>query len=260
MILLSALVLVLSLTINTYAAATPSDFSFDPGDVYMDQDEYYDYRGIENEQIEMDYDKYSDSDSASGSSLLQSLKDLLLDQQHEDVLLHELDIAAEMATPSDYKKKSLTATRDVDSYHKNVVVYHGHFNGYECDLVIPYDGYSKLDVINNVIVNVSNTAVTGRILYDGDHLDPAVYDTYSYIMNPIYGSTSNVYTYGSFNYRRHYYLNTNSGYNRITYDDMYGNFYVDDIDVYYTNSERVYYLGLVSLLMMGVIWLWLRRH
>ena len=39
MILLSALVLVLSLTINTYAAATPSDFSFDPGDVYMDQDQ-----------------------------------------------------------------------------------------------------------------------------------------------------------------------------------------------------------------------------
>lgn len=259
MILLSALVLVLSLTINSYAAATPSDYSYDPGDVTMDQDEYYDYRGIEDEQIEMDDDQYTDSDSASGSSLLQSLKDILLDAQHEDEPIN-IDWAAEMVNKAEYKSLPLTATRDQDNYHKNVVVYHGHFNGYECDLVIPYDGYSKLDVINNVIVNVSNTAVTGRILYDGNRLDPGVYDTYSYIMNPVYGSTSNVYNYGSFNYRRHYYLNTNSGYNRISYDDMYGNFYVDSIDVYYTNSERVYYLGLVLLLFLGVMWLWQRRH
>lgn len=233
-------------------ASTPSNY--DP--LEMSQDEWIEWRGsdqlkelfLDDQENEVDDNKLSNTDTASDTSILQSLKNFLLDSQHEDEPIN-LDIAS-----------YLTSNRTQDSYHKNVVVYHGKFNSYDADLVVPYSVYSSLDVINDYIVNVGSSSITGKILYDNDVLDPSNYDSYVYIMNPVYGSTNNVYTYGSFNYRRHYYLNTSSGYNRITYDDMYGNFYVDDVDVYYSASERQYYLLMVILLAMGVMFLWFRRH
>lgn len=144
--------------------------------------------------------------------------------------------------------------------YKNVVVFHGTFNNYDCDLIIPYDQYKNLLVQSGYIVNIGNQSITGKILYDDEPLNPADYNSYTYILNPIYGNTSNVYQYGSFNYRRYYYLTTTGSYDRITYQDMYGNFFVDDIDVYYSNSERVYYICLFILLFMGVNFLWNRRH
>lgn len=144
--------------------------------------------------------------------------------------------------------------------YKNVVVFHGSFNSYDCDLIIPYDQYKYLLVQNNYLVNVGSSSVTGKILYDDELLDPSNYDSYVYVLNPIYGNTTNVYNYGSFNYRRHYLLTSSGSYDRITSQDMYGNFYVNDIDVYYSNSERTYYGILFILLFMGVNFLWNRRH
>lgn len=254
------------LTINSYAA-TPSDYVLDEDVIegllhlndYEDQtnliiDGFEDY----DTKNEMDDDQSIDLSSTSTGSAAESIKNLLL-----SIFLKEEDPEnihyAAIESPAE-KKSLLRANNGQDDYHKNVVVYHGRFNGYDADLVVPYGAYSSLDVIDNVLVNVGNSSVTGRILYPGDVLSPSEYDTYSYVMNPVYGSTSNVYQYGSFNYRRHYYLNTSSGYNRITYDDMYGNFYVDDIDVYYSASERTYYILMVILLFMGVNALWSRKH
>lgn len=202
------------------------------------------------EENEMDDNKLSNDDKTSDPGVLQFLTDIFLKGQHEDepINIGVADVPV------------LLSSRSGQTYHKNVVVYHGTFNNYECDLIVPYSSYSSLDIINDNLVNLGGSSVTGKILYDGDVLTPSDYDSYVYIMNPIYGNTSSVYQYGSFNYRRHYYLNTSSGYNRITYDDMYGNFTVDDVDVYYSTSERVYYMLLVMFLFMGVIFLWLRRH
>lgn len=144
-------------------------------------------------------------------------------------------------------------------FHKNVVVYYGVFNNKNCELVVPYAAYSQLDIINGVIVNLGNSAVTGRILYSGAVISPSEYDTYSYIINPVYGSTSSVYSYGSFNYQRHYYLNRTSTYDRISYDDTYGNFRVTDVDVYYSASERVYYALMIIIFMLGGVIIVCRR-
>lgn len=156
----------------------------------------------------IDYDRINQNIDAILSDRLPSDIGIEMDDVSYDVQVAAVD---EMAV----------AVSD-DTYHKNVVVFHGRFDNRDCDLVVPYSAYAQLDIINGVIVNVGNTNVTGRILYDGDLLNPSEYDTYSYIMNQLYGSTNNVYQYGSFNYQRHYYLQTSSGYDRITYTDTYG--------------------------------------
>lgn len=158
------------------------------------------------------------------------------------------------------KEGILERALPTQSAYKNVVVFHGIFNGYDCDLVIPYDSYKYLTVQNGILINVGSSAVTGKILYDGDILDPAEYDSYVYTLQPIYGSTTNVFNYGSFNYRRHYYVTAGAGGDRITYQDMYGNFTVDDVDVYMSSGERVYYLLLIMLIFGGISHLWTRRH
>lgn len=252
--LLAPVLLSLILTINTYAA-TPSNYD-DP--LEMSQEEWIDWRGSDelkelfledDQENEMDDNQLSDTDTASDRSIIQSLKDILLGEQHIDDSPLRIDLASVPNT-----------LRSSNNHYKNVVVFHGTFNSYDADLVVPYSSYGSLTIINDYLVNVGGSSVTGKILYDGDLINPAEYDSYVYTMNPIYGSTSNVYNYGSFNYRRHYYLNTGSGYNRITYDDMYGNFYVSDVDVYYSASERQYYILMVILLFMGVCFLWYRKH
>lgn len=253
--------------INSYAA-TPSDYVLDQDviDGLLSLNELHEeypnliIEGVdEYEESQVGYDQSFDLSQASTGSAAESLKNLILsilpskEEDPENINYAAVESPALKASP-------LRANNEPDNYHKNVVVFHGRFNNYNADLVVPYSSYASLDVIDSVLVNVGSSSVTGRILYDDEVLDPSKYDTYSYILNPVYGSTSNVYNYGSFNYRRHYYLNTSSGYNRITYDDMYGNFYVDDIDVYYSASERTYYILMVILLFMGVTALWSRKH
>ncbi len=147
----------------------------------------------------------------------------------------------------------------IDSVYKNTVVFNGTFNGTACRLVVPYSDYSGLNIINGKLLNVGHSSVTGRILYNSDNINSSDYETYSYILNPIYGNTSNVYQYGSFNYQRHYYLSTGS-YNQIRYSDTYGDFTVDETKVYYSASERPLYVLYIILLFMGVNWLWFRRR
>lgn len=242
--------LILSMNIVCYASpATPTNFN------YIDE--------LSDEEIEVfDYELFDDSTS-SDRDIAEFIKDIfitalseILPDEDEDII--DADIAAEpdvdlhlFAAPFALSDKPT---------HKNVVIYHGTFNNYPCDLIVPYSAYSNLDIVNNYIVNVGTSSITGKLLYDNNVLDPSNYDSYTYIINPIYGSTSNVYTYGSFNYRRHYYLNRTNNVYRISNEDMYGNFYVNDIDIYYSASERVLYTLYVLLLFMGVIFLWIRRH
>lgn len=164
--------------------------------------------------------------------------------------IEEEPVEIDIAEDTDYKSMPmlLAATKKAENTYKNVVVYTGRFDNTECRLIIPYNGFSSLSVIDGYLVNVGTSSLTGRILYNDDELDPDSYDTYSYVLNPVYNSPSNVYRYGSYNYRRHYYVN-NMG---ISYSDTYGKFYVDDVKIYYNDSSRTYYALLVVLFMFGI--------
>lgn len=249
--------------IECEAASTPSDFILDQDviDGLLSLNEKNNEGVHYDSSFKMDSDQSVISDSSLVSSLVESLKAVFLNDNVEEP--DNIDVAS-IASPSDFfvgkKLRKAVSKSSGGGFHKNVVVFHGQFNSYNCDLVVPYDLYRNLDVINDQLVNVGSSTVAGRILYNGESLDTSGYDSYVYFINPIYGSTSNVYRYGNFNYRRHYYLNNSSSYNNISYDDMYGAFYVDDVDVYMSTADRVYYVLLVILLFMGVKWLWIRRH
>lgn len=247
-----AIGLISTITFNTYAS-TPSNY--DPQDAVMDGDEYLEFvhelRGYDDQEDEVDYDQYIATDSSFSSGTLESIKDLLLDIKNQIVPDDQEDSFIDRASGP-----VLLAFRSGDNYHKNVVVYHGTFNNTDADLVIPYSAYSSLDIINGYLVNLGSSSVTGRLLYNGDLLDPDDYETYDYILGSIYSNPSSVYSYGSFNYQRHYYVSNG----RIVTQDTYGKFYVDDVDVYYTASERQYYILMIILLFMGVSFLWIRRR
>lgn len=197
--------------------------------------------------------EYIESDQTYDSGITELFKDIGLKLGVIENDPEEIYVINEVKNTT-----SLLASSDEVKY-KNVVVYNGSFGGSSVKLVLPASAINSLDIINGYLVNVGTSSLTGRFLYDGDILDPNEYDTYSYILNPIYGNTSNVYTYGSFNYERHYYLNTSSGYNRITYTDTYGRFSVDDYKLYYSSSDRLYYAFLAFIVFMGVIFIWIRR-
>ena len=149
---------------------------------------------------------------------------------------------------------------DEDASYKNIVVLEGTFNSSSVQLVLPYDEYHNLAVIDGILVNVGNDSVQGRFLYGNDTINPSEYNTYTYTLNPIYGNTSNVYNRGSFNFERHYYLD-NSGYRpTISYDDTYGSFAVSDMSIYPSFSNRNLYVLLVIVLLLGGLILCLRKR
>lgn len=262
MILLLALVLSLTINFNSYAIATPSNMSYDPEDVVIEYNSNWEEE-LSNEELEIFSSEYVDNVTTSDRDFASYVKDIFITALTEvlpmDDLVKDVPESVETAhdSPALLSSPQLRSSGASEGY-KNVVVFKGRFNNTDASLIVPYDTYKNLTIVDGYLVNVGNSNITGKILYSGDQLDPSDYDTYSYILNPIYGSTSNVYQYGSFNYQRHYYVR--SGYNSITYTDTYGNFYVDDTDVYYSASERIYYLLMVILLFMGVNWLWSRRH
>lgn len=196
---------------------------------------------------EIQIDEFIDDDSSLIGSISEFIKGFLAIENDPE----EIDIAED----SDYKSMPmlLAVQKKAENTYKNVVVYYGTFNSTACRLIVPYDGFTHLSVIDNVLSNVGNSAVTGRLLYDDDEIDINEYDTYSYVLNPVYNSPSNVYRYGSYNYQRHYYV-SNGG---IAYSDLYGKFYVDDYKIYYNDSSRSYY-GLLAIIM-GLAFLCLKR-
>lgn len=257
--------------ITSFAAvATPTNFSYDPEDAV---DEYFiDYGDLElnDENLEIFYDELFDGSSASDRTVAEYIKDIFLTalnetfvesvESEDEIIDEEIQIAIDREVNFDDNRMLFNSSRSVASNYKNVIVYTGSFNSYDCEIVFPYSALQYLDVIDGKLVNVGSSSVTGKILYDSEIIDPSDYDSYIYIVQPIYGTTTNVYNYGSFNYRRHYYLQSYAGGQRIASEDMYGNFFVDDYKVYYSSTERNYYLLLIILLSLGVGFLWIRRH
>lgn len=203
-------------------------------------------------EIEMENQQSIELDQAFDRSITERLEDLLLSLGVEK----ENDPEEIYYT---YESPQLLRAHDNSKRYRNVIIYEGSFDGTNCRLVIPYGKISDLIVLDGYLTNIGSSSVTGRILYDDDELDPDDYDTYSYILNPVYGSTSNVYTYGSFNYCRHYYVQHSGVSDRITYTDTYGKFYVDDMKIYYSSSERLYYAVIVLILLFGIGAIW-NRH
>lgn len=188
---------------------------------------------------EIQINEFNDDDTSLTGSITEFFKNLFKVEESDP---EEIDIAED----TDYRKMPmlLAIQRKAENTYKNVVVYEGHFNNTECRLFVPYEGFTSLSVIDGVLANVGNTSVTGRILYGDNEIDVNEYDTYSYVLQPVYNSPANVYRYGSYNYQRHYYSQNNG----ISYSDTYGKFYVDDVHIYYNDSSRTYY-GLLGVLL-----------
>lgn len=188
---------------------------------------------------EIQINEFNDDDTSLTRSITEFFKGLFKIEESDPA---EIDIAED----TDYRKMPmlLAVQKKAENTYKNVVVYEGHFNNTECRLFVPYEGFTTLSVIDGVLANVGNSSVTGRILYGDNEIDVNEYDTFSYVLQPVYNSPSNVYRYGSYNYQRHYYVQNNS----IVYSDTYGKFYVDDVHIYYNDSSRTYY-GLLGVLL-----------
>lgn len=188
---------------------------------------------------EIQINEFNDDATSLTGSITEFFKNLFKVEESDP---EEIDIADD----TNYRKMPmlLALQKKAENTYKNVVVYEGHFNNTECRLFIPYEGFTSLSVIDGVLANVGNSSVTGRFLYGDNEIDVNEYDTYSYILQPVYNSPSNVYRYGSYNYQRHYYVQNNG----IAYTDTYGKFYVDDVHIYYNDSSRTYY-GLLGVLL-----------
>lgn len=188
---------------------------------------------------EIQINEFNDDDTSFTGSITEFFKNLFKVEESDP---EEIDIAED----TDYRKMPmlLAVQKKAENTYKNVVVYEGHFNNTECRLFVPYEGFTSLSVIDGVLANVGNSSVTGRILYGDNEIDVNEYDTYCYVLQPVYNSPSNVYRYGSYNYQRHYYVQNNG----IAYSDTYGKFYVDDVHIYYNDSSRTYY-GLLGVLL-----------
>lgn len=142
------------------------------------------------------------------------------------------------------------------SYPDNVIVYRGIFNGSEHLLFLPYEFYDKVSIIDGYLYNLSNSNIFGRF----DVVDGSSYLVDDYYLTPILGSPSSVYTYGSYNYSRDYYLSNG----RISYNTVYGNFEV--LEVVHTRSVNNVYKThldlLVLIVLLGVMLLcyWKKLH
>lgn len=211
---------------------------------------------LESEDYYATDSEYFNDDSARDSSFSGSLADyfLALENKPQNVdSVSDEDLVVMDDSQAPVLLAPLNRVFYYDDY-KNCVIYSGRFGGSYCRLVVPYDSYKSLTVVDGVLLNIGNSNITGRFLYGSKDLTHNDYDTYNYVLSPVYGSTSGVWRYGSFNYQRHYYLYTNStsGTQSIQYSDSYGNFIVDDVVIHFATQERLYYVGLVGLILGGL--------
>ena len=196
--------------------------------------------------------------SLSADDLRTVLEDITI--KVESVVPESEDLDAEIASDySDMKLLFNNRNASGNQEYNNTVVFSGVFDGTNCRLVVPRSSYDYLTVIDGKLVNVGSSSVVGRLLYNDSDIDLSDYETYSYTLSPVSSSPTNVYRYGSYNYRRHYYLSSGS-YPSITSTDMYGDFYVSDVDVRYSSAHRLDYIALIMILLGGVSVLWTRRH
>lgn len=244
--------------ISFSAVHTPSNFSYDPEDVVFDYNPDV-MEEFSDEELEIFDAEFIDNVEASDRTVAEYIKDLFIMAVSEVMPLPEED--PDLPEEIDMAESPiLFASRSSTSnIYKNTVVFSGTFNNQDVKLVIPYSAYSQVNIIDGKLLNVSNNSITGRFLYNGDDLNSTEYETYSYILNPVYGSTSNVWQYGSFNYQRHYYLSGGVN-NRITYSDTYGDFYVIDTEIYFSDSERQLYTLYILIVLLGMVFLWMRKR
>lgn len=287
--------LVLSLTINVYAdeilsnesieitvnedSIIPEDFDQEQdidGDLMPDGSTVLD-ETFNNDPLPLENEKeiiYYDSDGKYHEDFIQGDTVYTLSADDLRTILEDTVIQIKPYEETDIQESNVQIADDFDnnmlmniqsvqaSYNQsynNTVIFSGTFDNESCKLVVPRSVYDSLTVIDGKLVNIGNSAITGKLLYNNDDIDLSEYDTYSYILNPISGTTSNVYRYGSFNFRRHYYLSSGS-YPSINYTDMYGNFFVDNVDVRYSSAHRLDYIAMLAIVLGGISVIWNNRH
>lgn len=121
-----------------------------------------------------------------------------------------------------------------------VAVYKGKFNGTEGFLMYPYEISDSLTFDDSgLLMNVGSATVTGRF-FTGDTLDLSDYRAKLYLLNSVYSAPTTLYQYGSLGVMRTYRAYNSS----LTYDSVYGNFYVSEVYIYepQNDSHKTYLL------------------
>lgn len=114
-----------------------------------------------------------------------------------------------------------------------VAVYRGRFNGTEGFLMYPYDLADSLTFDDSgLLMNVGSATVTGRF-FTGDTLDLSDYRAKLYLLNSVYAAPTQLYQYGSLGVMRTYRVYNSS----LTYDSVYGNFYVSEVYIYEPQND-----------------------
>lgn len=121
-----------------------------------------------------------------------------------------------------------------------VAIYKGTFNGTQGFLMYPYDYADRLAYDDSgLLMNVSGATVNGRF-FTGNTLDLSDYRAKLYVLDSVYNQPNNLYRYGSYGCMRTYRQYNSS----LTYDSVYGNFYVQEVYIYepQNDSHKTYLL------------------
>lgn len=137
-----------------------------------------------------------------------------------------------------------------------VAVYKGTFNGTEGFLMYPYTAADQLTYDESgLLMNVGQSQISGRF-FTGDTLDLSDYRAKLYLLDSVYSAPNNLYRYGSMGCMRTY--RTSSG--NLTYDSVYGNFYVSDVYIFEPqNDSHKTYLLVAGLFFVACTVLIFRR-
>lgn len=155
------------------------------------------------------------------------------------------EIESESETETEFNPEisvlSLNESGLVNIPKSGVAIYKGTFNGTDGFLMFPYD-YSDRLVFDDsgLLANVSGSTVTGRF-FTGDTLDLSDYHSKLYLLDSVYSAPNNLYRYGSYGVMRTYRTSTGTS---LTYDSVYGNFYVSEVYIYepQNDSHKTYLL------------------
>lgn len=242
-----------ALFLTAYAQASPINYV--PEDSLAIETVWEDIDfSIDESVIDESVEEFGDVEQGFSSSI----KDFTAFLDYIREFNQDPDLLSEEVWPVQVAAEALRASSVSRSDYKKLpgtVRFDGVFNGYDCSFIVPYDSYQYLTVIDGILYNTGNTAVSGRLYYPGEYAGPGYVDIYVYTLPSATSSTANVYRYGTQNYRTHYFLNSSSSNPGVTSQTMYGNLSVSDVSINYQPSQRLLYAVYIGLFFLGVLFI-----
>lgn len=210
---------------------------------------------VEEDILDEDEEDLYDDEAVLSSDALAYLEDIdrLVADIHTEIVPSEVSdqgqYSVSLMSDGEVSEFSLTGDFAIDN---NVVIYEGTFSGTSYRLVFPAEYEQYLIVTDDGhLYNLSGSTLTGR-LFSGSDVDYLEYEYSSFVLNSVLGNVaSTIYNYGYPSYMRSYYLSTSGSYDRISYNDTYGLFVVNNI-VRTVSSDPVQVNNYYTLILMMI--------